>query len=77
MNSGGFILVYDHRRSEVIESRDFREAAPLDAKRPAAGTLGPLTVGVPGIVKGLFAAHQAHGKLSWKEVVAPAADIAR
>lgn len=71
------MLVYDHRRSEIVESLDFREAAPHEAHPPGSGSIGPLTVGVPGIVRGLFTIHQAHGKLSWSEVVAPAADIAR
>src|SRR5688500_5440222 len=37
---------------------------------------GYLAPGVPGTVKGLALAHQRFGKLKWKTVVAPAADLA-
>lgn len=77
LGGGGFLLVYDHRKGEVLESLDFREAAPLGIPPVLHETHGPATVGVPGFVSGLFAVHKAHGKLSWPDVVKPAADLAR
>ncbi|KAJ1524883.1 hypothetical protein ONE63_009747 [Megalurothrips usitatus] len=77
LGGGGFILLYDHRRKEVLESVDFRESAPHVVSPPTHETVGPLTVGVPGLVSGLFEVHKAHGKLSWQEVVKPASDVAR
>lgn len=71
------MLVYDHRKSEILESLDFRESAPRSLSHPTQETIGPATVGVPGLVSGLFAVHKAYGKLSWSDVVKPAADIAR
>lgn len=70
-------MVYDHRKSEILESLDFREAAPHNVPLVLHETVGPTTVGVPGLVSGLFAVHKAHGKLSWQEVVTPAANFAR
>lgn len=71
------MLVYDHRRSVVLESLDFREAAPRSVSGQAQELTGAKSVGVPGLVSGLFAVHKAHGLLPWQEVVKPAADIAR
>lgn len=71
------MLVYDHRRSIVLESMDFREVAPLSMSAPTQELIGAKSVGVPGLVSGLFAVHKAHGSLPWQEVVKPAADIAR
>lgn len=74
--SGGFMLVYDHRRSVVLESLDFREVAPQSSSGEVH-EIGPNSVGVPGLVSGLFSVHKAYGNLPWQEVVKPAADVAR
>jgi gamma-glutamyltranspeptidase/glutathione hydrolase len=50
--------------------------APAVQGRPAS-LLGPLAVGVPGTVAGLWALHQAHGARPWAELVAPALGLAR
>jgi gamma-glutamyltranspeptidase/glutathione hydrolase len=39
--------------------------------------IGPATVAVPGAVAGLEAAHRAYGRLPWKELLAPAVELAR
>ena len=62
---------------------DFRETAPALSNRtmfvsnPTSSRLGGLSVGVPGEIRGLAEAHSRWGALSWKEVVQPAADLAR
>ena len=39
--------------------------------------IGPATVAVPGAVAGLEAAHRAYGRLPWRELLAPATELAR
>ena len=39
--------------------------------------IGPATVAVPGAVAGLEAAHRRYGRLPWKELLAPATELAR
>jgi gamma-glutamyltranspeptidase len=36
-----------------------------------------MSVGVPGEVAGLWAAHQKFGKISWSDLITPAADLAK
>ncbi|ESO85346.1 hypothetical protein LOTGIDRAFT_82259, partial [Lottia gigantea] len=78
LGGGGFMLVHDHKvdKSWVY---DFREVAPalLTADMFGSDENFGLSVGVPGELKGLSAAHTAHGKLKWYNVVKPVADLAR
>jgi gamma-glutamyltranspeptidase/glutathione hydrolase len=73
--SGGFMIVYDHRKQKVLDVIDFREVAPaaMNISNVAPGNY----VGVPGVLRGLAMAHQLHGKLPWKDVIMPAVHIAR
>lgn len=86
IGGGGFMIVRQPDGSAT--TFDFREKAPgkatetmyLDAQgnivrsRTAAGYLAP---GVPGTVRGLAMAHSRFGKLEWRDLVMPAADLAR
>lgn len=45
----------------------------IDRSLTAAGWLAP---GVPGTVRGMELAHRAHGRLKWRDVVQPAAELA-
>ncbi len=86
IGGGGFMIVRTADGSAT--TFDYRERAPgkstptmyLDAKGEivrnltAAGYLAP---GVPGTVRGMALAHSRFGKLPWKDVVMPAADLAR
>jgi gamma-glutamyltranspeptidase/glutathione hydrolase len=86
IGGGGFMIV---RTSDgAATTFDYREKAPakstptmyLNAKGEisrdltAAGYLAP---GVPGTVRGMAMAHMRFGKLQWKDVVMPAASLAR
>ncbi|WAR01283.1 GGT1-like protein, partial [Mya arenaria] len=79
---GGFMLVHDHK-VEKSEVYDFREMAPNQAKPDMFSAdssqkeLGPLYVAVPGELRGMEKAHKKYGILKWKNVVSPAADLAR
>jgi gamma-glutamyltranspeptidase/glutathione hydrolase len=86
IGGGGFMIVRTEDGSAT--TFDYREKAPgkstptmyMDAKGEivrnltAAGYLAP---GVPGTVRGLAMAHSRFGKLPWKDVVMPAANLAR
>ncbi len=86
LGGGGFLL--HHGAGGEATSFNFREKAP----RAASATLfldpdgavransnhdGPLAVGVPGTVAGLWLAHQRLGSLEWRRLVQPAVDLAR
>lgn len=82
LGGGGFAVLWlaADRRAVVL---DFREVAPPDTEGAAfeqrpfePGQRGKL-VGVPGEVAGLWELHHRYGKRSWREVVTPAADLAR
>ena len=84
LGGGGFLVLRmaDGRRAAL----DFREKAPLSASRdmyldaqgnPTRASLeGWLASGVPGSVRGLWAAQRKYGSLPWARVVAPAIRLA-
>lgn len=86
IGGGGFWISRDSKgRTLAI---DFRETAPRNARRdlfvkpgrggePPSSTEGPFASGVPGSVDGLWRAHRAAGRLSWKTVISPAVRLAR
>ncbi len=83
IGGGGFLLHYDPA-SRQVRAYDGRETAPKAAT--ADLFVGPdgkplpflkavdsgLSVGTPGLLRMLEDAHQAHGKLPWKDLFAPA-----
>lgn len=84
---GGGFLVFMNENGEIT-TIDFREKAPLAANenmfldkngkiKDDSNHEGILSVGVPGTVAGLYFAQQKYGKLTWKEVVQPAVDLAK
>lgn len=86
LSGGGFVVF--RTASGTVGSLDFREKAPMNAFRDMyldenknvlseKSVLGGLSVGVPGAVAGMYALHQKLGKLSWQQVVAPAAALAK
>lgn len=62
---------------------DFRETAPAAAfedmykNNENASLYGGLASGVPGELKGLARLHDCYGSLPWKDLVMPAAQVAR
>jgi len=85
LGGGSFLLIRTaDGKTEVI---DCREKAPLKANRDmyldqsgnvkeGASTDTHLSSGVPGTVDGLIIAHSKYGKLSFKEIIQPAIDLA-
>ncbi len=83
---GGGFLVFRPAKGDPL-AYDFRETAPAaasadmwlnaDAYDFERHHFSHLAVGVPGIVAGLHAAWEAHGRLPWKDLIAPAVALAR
>jgi gamma-glutamyltranspeptidase/glutathione hydrolase len=88
IGGGAFMLVHDARHNRLF-AFDGRETAPaaatpdrfLDAKgRPIEfrdAVVGGRSVGVPGVVALLEAAHRRHGKLPWARLFEPAIALAK
>lgn len=85
IGGGGFMVV--RLPNGTATTFDYREMAPGKSTTTmylnAAGEIdmsltqqGYLAPGVPGTVRGLAAAHKKFGKLAWKDVVAPAVELA-
>ena len=88
IGGGAFMLVHDARHNRLF-AYDGRETAPaaatpdrfLDADgRPMEfrdAAVGGRSVGVPGVVALLEAAHRRHGKLPWARLFEPAITLAK
>ena len=82
LGGGGFMLIYS-ADSQEVSAIDYRSAAPVAATSEMYLTesgvvrFGHLVNAVPGSVAGLVKAHKEHGKLSLKEVLRPAIQLAR
>jgi gamma-glutamyltranspeptidase/glutathione hydrolase len=88
IGGGAFMLVHDARRNKLI-AYDGRETAPAAARpdrflgpdgKPLdffTAIVGGRSVGVPGTVALLAAAHERHGKLPWARLFAPAIELAQ
>jgi gamma-glutamyltranspeptidase/glutathione hydrolase len=81
LGGGMFAVVHDASSGETI-TLDAREAAPASAKasyyreNPGSIRIGPYSVGVPGLVQGLWALHQKFGSLPWADLIEPAVALA-
>jgi gamma-glutamyltranspeptidase / glutathione hydrolase len=85
IGGGGFMTLYVNGKPYFI---DYRERAPLAATRTmylddkgevikGKSLVGYYAVGVPGTVAGMWEAQHRFGKLTWKQVLAPAIRYAR
>ena len=87
IGGGAFLMTWDAKRRQ-IKTYDGRETAPAAARpdrflkpdgQPMSfpqAVFGGKSVGVPGVVALMWEAHQAHGKLGWARLFAPAIRIA-
>jgi gamma-glutamyltranspeptidase / glutathione hydrolase len=84
IGGGGFMLLQFQGERLFL---DYRETAPARAHRDLyldeqgevianASVVGPLAVGVPGTVAGMWAAHQRFGSRPWAELMEPAVRLA-
>lgn len=85
---GGGFLVYKDSKTNRVYAFDFREQAPLRARRdmflnekgkamPTLSRTGILSGAVPGLVAGVYDIHKRFGKLPWSRLVKPAVELAR
>ncbi|MFN3298004.1 gamma-glutamyltransferase family protein, partial [Caldimonas sp.] len=81
IGGGAFLLHWDGRRLDAWDGRETAPAAAderlfLDAQgRPLPfreAVVGGLSVGTPGVMRLLEAAHRAHGRLPWAQLFEPA-----
>ena len=85
IGGGGFLMLRPANGEPV--AYDFREVGPSGSHAKMwlvdgeysfqKHHLSYQSVGVPGIVKGLYLAWQEHGKLPWQRLVMPAVQLAR
>jgi gamma-glutamyltranspeptidase / glutathione hydrolase len=86
LGGGVFITLWD-AKSRSVTTFDGRETAPAAAKpdrflkdgKPMKfedAVLSGLSVGVPGLVRTLYAAHEKYGKLPWAKLFEPAIKLA-
>jgi gamma-glutamyltranspeptidase/glutathione hydrolase len=79
IGGGGFMMVAP-TDGEVV-CIDYRETAPAAATRGMfvdnPNRYHHRAVGTPGTVRGLFLAHATYGRLPWRRLVEPAAELAR
>ncbi len=88
IGGGAFMLHWDAEKKQ-LSSWNGRETAPAAADedhflaqsgKPMGfydAVIGGYSVGVPGVLAMLEAAHKAHGKLPWTSLFTPAIDLAR
>jgi gamma-glutamyltranspeptidase/glutathione hydrolase len=85
IGGGAFLLHFDGQRTQAYDGRETAPAAAtptlfLDAQgKPLAfmdAVVGGRSVGVPGVLRMLYLAHQQHGKLPWTALFAPAIRLA-
>lgn len=74
---GGFLMTVYIRENKTAHFLNAREAAPLRSKQelykddPESSKSGPLSVAVPGELRGYREAHRRFGKLPWGSLVEP------
>ena len=84
---GGGFMIYRKSNGET-GALDYREKAPMSSSRdmfldkdgnpiPEKSQRGPLAVGVPGTVAGIFATYKKFGTLPIKEILTPVVNLAK
>lgn len=85
LGGGGFMTLYVEGKPYFV---DYRERAPAAASRnmyldgkgkvvSGMSLVGEKAAGVPGTVDGMWQVHRRFGRLTWKQVLAPAIQYAR
>ncbi len=86
LGGGAFLLHFDGKTTQAFDGRETapagaREDLFLDAQgKPISRVMAVVSgrsVGVPGVLRMLYLAHQQHGRLPWTDLFAPAIALAR
>ncbi|KAH9509279.1 Gamma-glutamyltranspeptidase 1 [Bulinus truncatus] len=79
---GGFFMTVYNRTTGQSTVIDARETAPGNATddmfvtNNTSSAIGPLSIAVPGEIKGYWYAHQKYGHLSWSDLFQPSIQYA-
>ncbi|MCA8021499.1 gamma-glutamyltransferase [Burkholderia metallica] len=85
IGGGAFMLYFDGKTTQAYDGRETAPAAATDrlfygpTGQPMSfyeGVVGGRSVGTPGVLRMLDAAHRAHGKLPWRRLFQPAIRLA-
>ena len=85
IGGGGFLMLFDGRQTKAFDGRETAPAAATETLFQGAdgkalsfydGVVGGRSVGVPGEIRLLEAAHKQYGKLPWKVLFWPAIKLA-
>jgi len=85
IGGGAFMLYFDGKTTQAYDGRETAPAAATDrlfygpTGQPMGfyeGVVGGRSVGTPGVLRMLDAAHRAHGKLPWRRLFQPAIRLA-
>ncbi|XP_072949137.1 glutathione hydrolase 1 proenzyme-like [Epargyreus clarus] len=78
---GGFLATVYDSRTRRVRALNARERAPAATQHNmydnASSTVGGLAIAVPGELRGYGELYRAYGRLPWRELVQPAADLCR
>ena len=71
------MIVLDHLNSKTPVVINFQNPAPSFVSASWLGdtVTGPGTVGIPGILSGLWLSHKQYGKLDWASLIQPAIEL--
>lgn len=78
---GGFFMTIYNRTSGIAVAVDARETAPSLANEtmfegnPNSSHEGPLSIAVPGEVRGYWETHKLYGRLPWKDLFLPTIEM--
>ncbi|CAN1822256.1 Glutathione hydrolase 3 [Linum perenne] len=83
IGGGGFMVVRSSSSNSKVQAFDMRETAPSAATKNMYANdietkyLGPLSMGVPGEIAGLYEAWLQYGRLPWNTLFQPAIKLAK
>ena len=72
------MILFNRHTSKQPVVINFQNVAPsrLDVSL-IANDRGPMSVGVPGLLSGLWESHKAYGKLKWADLFQPAIELCK